>query len=104
MSFIFLIFMNNSRNILTGLLLLCLFATWCYYFYNKSIIKQQSPTSRAQSEVITDQKMITYAENADSSLYATNDSLIRVVNDLKIQIDSLKTKNHRLKRLIKYGE
>ena len=87
-----------------GLLVLCLLATWGYYFYNKGIAKQQTPVSSAQPEIFSDQKTIMLIENADSSLNATNDSLIRVVNELKIRIDSLETKYHRLKRLIKYGE
>jgi len=87
-----------------GLLLLCLLATWSYYFYNKGIAKLKAPDSPAQPEILADHKMITNVANTDSSLHAENDSLIRMVNDLKIRIDSLETKNHRLKRLIKYGE
>jgi hypothetical protein len=96
--------MNISRNILMGLLLLCLLATWGYYFYNKGNTIQQAPASPAQPAIVSDDHTIIQTENADSSVHAVNDSLIKVVNDLKIRIDSLETKNHRLKRLIKYGE
>jgi len=96
--------MNYNRNILTGLLLLCLFATWSYYFYDKSNTKHQVVIHRAEPEGLSDQKMVVHTENADSSMSVSNDSLIRVVNDLMARIDSLETKNHRLKRLIKYGE
>jgi hypothetical protein len=96
--------MNYSRNVLTGLLLLCLVATWSYHFYSKNNCNQHIPVSSKKSEILSEQKTIIHSANADSSLLAAKDSLIKVVKNLNVQIDSLETKNHRLKRLIKYGE
>jgi hypothetical protein len=76
---------NNNRNILTGILIVALLATWGYIIYDKNKTKQEKQDLTAQ------------IVNSDSS----KNELQRELNDAALRLDNLKTSNVRADSLLK---
>jgi hypothetical protein len=76
---------NNGRNILTGILIIALLATWGYIIYDKNKTKQEK------------QDLTTQIVNSDSS----KNELQRELNDAALRLDDLKTSNVRADSLLK---
>ena len=76
---------NNSRNILTGILIVALLATWGYIIYDKNKTKQEKQDLTAQ------------IVNSDSS----KNELQRELNDAALRLDVLKTSNVKADSLLK---
>jgi len=76
---------NNSRNILTGILIVALLATWGYIIYDKNKTKQEKQELTAQ------------IVNSDSS----KNELQRELNDAALRLDVLKTSNVKADSLLK---
>ncbi len=76
---------NNNRNILTGILIVALLATWGYIIYDKNKTKQEK------------QDLTTQIVNSDSS----KNELQRELNDAALRLDVLKTSNVKADSLLK---
>lgn len=76
---------NNNRNILTGILIVALLATWGYIIYDKNKTKQEKQDLTAQ------------IVNSDSS----KNELQRELNDAALRLDALKTSNVKADSLLK---
>ncbi len=76
---------NNNRNILTGILIVALLATWGYIIYDKNKTKQEKQDLTAQ------------IVNSDSS----KNELQRELNDAALRLDVLKTSNVKADSLLK---
>ncbi|MEO8412380.1 MAG: hypothetical protein ABI472_01920 [Ginsengibacter sp.] len=76
---------NNNRNILTGILIVALLATWGYIIYDKNKTKQEK------------QDLTTQIVNSDSS----KNELQRELNDAALRLDALKTSNVKADSLLK---
>ncbi|HWH61847.1 MAG TPA: hypothetical protein VNS50_01160, partial [Ginsengibacter sp.] len=76
---------KNNRNILTGILLVALLATWGYIIYDKKQNKQEK------------QDLTTQIVNSDSS----KNELQRELNDAALRLDVLKTSNVKADSLLK---
>ncbi len=76
---------NNNRNILTGILIVALLATWGYIIYDKNKTKQEKQELTAQ------------IVNSDSS----KNELQRELNDAALRLDNLKTTNVKADSLLK---
>src|SRR5665213_2641706 len=76
---------NNNRNILTGILVVALLATWAYIIYDKNKTKQEKQDLTAQ------------IVNSDSS----KNELQRELNDAALRLDNLKTSNVKADSLLK---
>src|SRR6185503_9229717 len=76
---------NNSRNILTGILIIALLATWGYIIYDKNKTRQEKQDLTAQ------------IVNSDSS----KNELQRELNDAALRLDVLKTSNVKADSLLK---
>lgn len=76
---------NNNRNILTGILIVALLATWGYIIYDKNKTKQEKQDLTAQ------------IVNSDSS----KNELQRELNDAALRLDNLKTSNVKADSLLK---
>jgi hypothetical protein len=76
---------NNNRNVLTGILIVALLATWGYIIYDKNKTKQEK------------QDLTTQIVNSDSS----KNELQRELNDAALRLDDLKTSNLRADSLLK---
>ena len=76
---------NNGRNILTGILIVALLATWGYIIYDKNKTKQDK------------QELTTQIVNSDSS----RNELQRELNDAALRLDVLKTSNVKADSLLK---
>ena len=76
---------NNNRNILTGVLIVALLATWGYIIYDKNKTKQDK------------QELTTQIVNSDSS----KNELQRELNDAALRLDVLKTSNVKADSLLK---
>ncbi len=76
---------NNNRNILTGILVVALLATWAYIIYDKNKTKQEK------------QDLTTQIVNSDSS----KNELQRELNDAALRLDNLKTSNVKADSLLK---
>ncbi len=76
---------NNNRNILTGILIVTLLATWGYIIYDKNKTKQEK------------QDLTTQIVNSDSS----KNELQRELNDAALRLDVLKTSNVKADSLLK---
>ena len=75
---------NNSRNILTGILVIALLATWGYIIYDNNKKQQEKDTLTAQ--VVT----------SDSA----KNELQKELDDAALRLDALKTSNARADSLI----
>lgn len=76
---------NNNRNVLTGILIVALLATWGYIIYDKNKTKQEKQDLTAQ------------IVNSDSS----KNELQRELNDAALRLDMLKTSNVKADSLLK---
>ncbi|MGH2564357.1 MAG: hypothetical protein ACRDE8_10020 [Ginsengibacter sp.] len=76
---------NNNRNILTGILIVALLATWGYIIYDKNKTRQEK------------QDLTTQIVNSDSS----KNELQRELNDAALRLDNLKTSNVTADSLLK---
>lgn len=76
---------NNNRNVLTGILIVALLATWGYIIYDKNKTKQEK------------QDLTTQIVNSDSS----KNELQRELNDAAMRLDVLKTSNVKADSLLK---
>lgn len=76
---------NNNRNVLTGILIVALLATWGYIIYDKNKTKQEK------------QDLTTQIVNSDSS----KNELQRELNDAALRLDMLKTSNVKADSLLK---
>ena len=76
---------NNNRNILTGILIVALLATWGYIIYDKNKTKQEK------------QDLTTQIVNSDSS----KNELQNELNDAARRLDDLKTSNVKADSLLK---
>lgn len=76
---------NSNRNILTGILIVALLATWGYIIYDKNKTKQEK------------QDLTTQIVNSDSS----KNELQRELNDAALRLDVLKTSNVKADSLLK---
>lgn len=76
---------NSNRNILTGILIVALLATWGYIIYDKNKNKQEK------------QDLTTQIVNSDSS----KNELQRELNDAALRLDVLKTSNVKADSLLK---
>lgn len=76
---------HNNRNILTGILIVALLATWGYIIYDKNKGKQEK------------QDLTTQIVNSDSS----KNELQRELNDAALRLDALKTSNVKADSLLK---
>lgn len=76
---------NKSRNILTGILIVALLATWGYIIYDKNKTKQEK------------QDLTTQIVNSDSA----KNELQRELNDAALRLDMLKTSNVKADSLLK---
>ncbi|MGH2647307.1 MAG: hypothetical protein ACRDE8_07055 [Ginsengibacter sp.] len=76
---------HNSRNVLTGILIVALLATWGYIIYDKNKTKQEK------------QDLTTQIVNSDSS----KNELQRELNDAALRLDMLKTSNVKADSLLK---
>ena len=76
---------KNKHNILTGILLVALLATWGYIIYDKKQNKQEK------------QDLTTQIVNSDSS----KNELQRELNDAALRLDVLKTSNVKADSLLK---
>ena len=76
---------KNNRNILTGILVVALLATWGYIIYDKKQTKQEK------------QDLTTQIVNSDSS----KNELQRELNDAALKLDVLKTSNVKADSLLK---
>ena len=76
---------NSNRNILTGILIVALLATWGYIIYDKNKTKQEK------------QELTTQIVNSDSS----KNELQRELNDAALRLDVLKTSNVKADSLLK---
>ena len=76
---------NNNRNILTGILIVALLATWGYIIYDKNKTRQEK------------QDLTTQIVNSDSS----KNELQRELNDAALRLDNLKTSNVKADSLLK---
>ncbi len=76
---------NNNRNILTGILIVALLATWGYIIYDKNKTKQEK------------QDLTTQIVNSDSS----KNELQRELDDAALRLDVLKTSNVKADSLLK---
>jgi len=76
---------NNTRNILVGILVVALLATWGYIIWDKSKTKEEK------------EQLTTQVVNADSS----KNELQRELNDAAMRLDMLKTTNSRADSLMK---
>ncbi|KAA9038607.1 hypothetical protein FW778_13715 [Ginsengibacter hankyongi] len=76
---------NNNRNVLTGILIVALLATWGYIIYDKNKTKQEK------------QDLTTQIVNSDSS----KNELQRELNDAALRLDVLKTSNVKADSLLK---
>lgn len=76
---------NNNRNVLTGILVVALLATWGYIIYDKNKTKQEKQDLTAQ------------IVNSDSS----KNELQRELNDAALRLDNLKTSNVKADSLLK---
>jgi hypothetical protein len=76
---------NNNWNILTGILIVALLATWGYIIYDKNKTKQEK------------QDLTTQIVNSDSS----KNELQRELNDAALRLDVLKTSNVKADSLLK---
>src|SRR5476649_812380 len=76
---------NSNRNILTGILIVALLATWGYIIYDKNKTKQEK------------QDLTTQIVNSDSS----KNELQRELNDAASKLDELKTSNVKADSLLK---
>jgi len=76
---------NNSRNVLTGILIIALLATWGYIIYDKNKTRQEKQDLTAQ------------IVNSDSS----KNELQRELNDAALRLDVLKTSNVKADSLLK---
>lgn len=76
---------NNSRNILTGILVVALLGTWGYIIYDKNKTRQEK------------QDLTTQIVNSDSS----KNELQRELDDAALRLDALKTSNVKADSLLK---
>src|SRR6266513_2778572 len=76
---------NSNRNILTGILIVALLATWGYIIYDKNKTKQEK------------QDLTTQIVNSDSA----KNELQRELNDAALRLDVLKTSNVKADSLLK---
>src|SRR5664279_5540837 len=76
---------NNNRNVLTGILIVALLATWGYIIYDKNKTKQEK------------QDLTTQIVNSVSS----KNELQRELNDAALRLDALKTSNVKADSLLK---
>jgi small-conductance mechanosensitive channel len=76
---------NTNRNVLTGILIVALLATWGYIIYDKNKTKQEKQDLTAQ------------IVNSDSS----KNELQRELNDAALRLDMLKTSNVKADSLLK---
>lgn len=76
---------NNSRNILTGILVVALLGTWGYIIYDKNKTRQEK------------QDLTTQLVNSDSS----KNELQRELDDAALRLDALKTSNVKADSLIR---
>ena len=76
---------NNNRNVLTGILIVALLATWGYIIYDKNKTKQEK------------QDLTMQIVNSDSS----KNELQRELNDAALRLDMLKTSNVKADSLLK---
>ncbi len=76
---------NNSRNILTALLVVALLGTWGYIIYDKNKTRQEK------------QDLTTQIVNSDSS----KNELQRELDDAALRLDALKTTNVKADSLLK---
>ena len=76
---------NSGRNILTGILIIALLATWGYIIYDKNKTRQEK------------QDLTTQIVNSDSS----KNELQRELNDAALRLDVLKTSNVKADSLLK---
>lgn len=76
---------NNSRNILTGILVVVLLGTWGYIIYDKNKTRQEK------------QDLTTQLVNSDSS----KNELQRELDDAALRLDALKTSNVKADSLIR---
>src|ERR1017187_3902966 len=76
---------NSNRNVLTGILVVALLATWGYIIYDKNKTKQEK------------QELTTQIVNSDSS----KNELQRELNDAARRLDDLKTSNVKADSLLK---
>jgi hypothetical protein len=76
---------RNNRNILTGILIVALLATWGYIIYDKNKTQQEK------------QDLTTQIVNSDSS----KNELQRELNDAALRLDVLKTSNVKADSLLR---
>src|SRR5665647_2586253 len=76
---------KNNRNILTGILIVALLATWGYIIYDKNKTQQEK------------QDLTTQIVNSDSS----KNELQRELNDAALRLDVLKTSNVKADSLLR---
>jgi cell division protein FtsL len=76
---------NSNRNVLTGILIVALLATWGYIIYDKNKVKQELTTK--------DEHIV----ESDSS----KNELQRELNDAALRLDMLKTSNVKADSLLK---